>query len=45
MPEHLLGNFIEIVKENGTIFAGHIHQHKEMTTKKRKFIFVGSPYQ
>lgn len=44
-PEQFLGNFIELVKENGTIFAGHIHQHKEMTTKNRKFIFIGSPYQ
>jgi hypothetical protein len=39
------GNFIELVKENGTIFAGHIHQHKEMRIKNRNFIFVGCPYQ
>lgn len=44
-PEDLLGSFIELAKPKGTIFAGHIHQHKEMTAKGRKFIFVGSPYQ
>ena len=44
-PEQYLGSFIEIAKENGTIFAGHIHQHKEMTIKNRKFIFIGSPYE
>lgn len=44
-PEELLGSFIELVKRDGTIFAGHIHQHKEMTVKGRKFIFVGSPYE
>ena len=37
--------FIELVKPNGTIFAGHIHQHKEFRTKGRNFIFVGCPYQ
>lgn len=41
----LVGNFVELAKENGVIFAGHIHQHKEFNTKNRKFIFVGSPYQ
>lgn len=44
-PEDLLGSFIELAKPKGTIFAGHIHQHKEMTVKGRKLIFVGSPYQ
>lgn len=44
-PEEFLGSFIELVKRDGTIFAGHIHQHKEMTVKGRKFIFVGSPYE
>ncbi len=44
-PEDLLGSFIELAKAKGTIFAGHIHQHKEMTVKGRKFIFVGSPYE
>ena len=44
-PEELLGSFIDLVKRDGTIFAGHIHQHKEMTVKGRKFIFVGSPYE
>lgn len=40
-----IGDFVELAKLNGTIFAGHIHQHKEMTSKGRKFIFIGSPYQ
>lgn len=43
----LLGSFIELAKpETGVIFAGHIHQHKEMIAKEgRKFIFIGSPYE
>ena len=40
-----LGSFIELAKKNGTVFAGHIHQHKEMKVRGRNFIFVGSPYQ
>lgn len=40
-----LGSFIDLAKQNGTVFAGHIHQHKEMKVKGRNFIFVGSPYQ
>ena len=44
-PEDFLGSFIELAKKKGTIFAGHIHQHKEMAVKGRKFIFVGSPYE
>ena len=40
-----LGNFIDFAKKPGTIFAGHIHQHKEMLAKGRNFIFIGSPYQ
>ena len=43
--EDNLGSFIELAKNDGTIFAGHIHQHKEMVAKGRKFIFVGSPYE
>ena len=41
----LVGDFVELCKESGTIFAGHIHTHKEFKAKKRNFIFVGSPYQ
>lgn len=41
----LVGDFVKLAKENGTIFAGHIHQHKEFRTKGRNFVFVGSPYQ
>lgn len=41
----LIGDWIEIVKENGTIFSGHIHNRKEFISKNRRFIFVGSPYQ
>ena len=44
-PDKHLGSFIELVDKNGTIFAGHIHQHKEMVARGRKFIFVGTPYQ
>ena len=40
-----LGSFIDLAKPSGTVFAGHIHQHKEMKAKGRNFIFVGSPYQ
>lgn len=41
----LVGDFVEIVKRNGIIFAGHIHTRKEFIAKGRKFIFIGSPYQ
>lgn len=44
-PEELLGNFIDLAKRGGTVFAGHIHQHKEMVVRGRNFIFVGSPYE
>lgn len=44
-PDEHLGSFIDLVKPDGTIFAGHIHQHKEMVARGRNFIFVGSPYQ
>lgn len=44
-PEDFLGSFIELAKKKGTIFAGHIHQHKEMVVRGRNFIFVGSPYE
>ena len=41
----LVGNFVELAKKNGVVYAGHIHQHKEFLSKGREFIFVGSPYQ
>lgn len=41
----LVGNFVDIVKNNGVIFSGHIHQHKEFLSKGRKFILIGDPYQ
>jgi DNA repair exonuclease SbcCD nuclease subunit len=41
----LIGDWVEVVKPKGLIFAGHIHNHKELYTKNRKFIFIGSPYQ
>ena len=41
----LVGDFVELAKKSGTVFAGHIHKHKEFMSKGRKFIFVGSPYQ
>lgn len=41
----VIGSFVELVKEGGFIYAGHIHSHKEFVSKMRNFIFVGSPYQ
>lgn len=41
----LIGDWIEVVKPGGSIFAGHIHNHRELYAKSRRFIFVGSPYQ
>ena len=41
----LIGNFVDLVKRGGRIYAGHIHKHREMTVKGRWFSFVGSPYQ
>ena len=38
-------NFVDLAAADGIVFAGHIHQHKEMVIKGRKFIFVGSPCQ
>lgn len=43
--EQYLGEFIEYAKKGGTIFAGHIHLHKEFQTKNRTFCFIGSPYE
>lgn len=40
-----VGNFVDLAKINGTVYAGHIHQHKEFISKKRNFVFIGSPYQ
>lgn len=42
---NLIGDFVEVVREGGVIYAGHIHNHKEFYTRGRRFIFVGSPYQ
>ena len=41
----LVGSFVDLAKPMGTVFAGHIHTRKEFISKKRLFIFVGSPYQ
>lgn len=43
--DDLIGDFIELVREGGFIYAGHIHGHKEFVAKHRNFIFIGSPYQ
>lgn len=40
----MVGSFVEAVKHNGYIFAGHIHKRKEFITKNRNFIFIGAPY-
>lgn len=45
VAEQCLGNIIDLVEKDGIVFAGHIHQHKEMSIKGRKFIFVGTPYE
>lgn len=41
----LIGSFVNLVKQGGTIYAGHIHNRKEFVSRGRRFIFVGSPYQ
>ena len=41
----LVGNFVDLAKPTGIVFAGHLHTRKEFISKKRLFIFVGSPYQ
>lgn len=41
----LLGEFVDVVKDGGIIYAGHIHTHKESIVRRKKFIFVGAPYQ
>ena len=41
----LIGDWINVVKEGGTIFAGHVHNRHEFVANRRKFIFIGSPYQ
>lgn len=40
-----IGEFVMKAKPGGTVLAGHIHTRKEFTVKRRKFVFVGSPYQ
>lgn len=42
---NLVGDFVEYAKQFGTVYAGHIHEHKEFVAKCREFVFVGSPYQ
>ena len=41
----LIGNFVDLVKKGGVVYAGHIHNHKELTVRGRKFVFVGSPFE
>ena len=41
----LIGSFVDLVKRDGYIYAGHIHTHKEFKARGRNFIFVGSPYE
>ena len=38
-----VGNFIDLAKPGGIVLAGHIHKNREMVSKRRKFIFIGSP--
>ena len=44
-PQKEVANIVDIVKQNGSIFSGHIHTRKEMTVSGRNLVFVGSPYQ
>lgn len=41
----MVGNFVEVVKPGGCLYAGHIHMHKEFVSRGRDFVFVGSPYE
>ena len=41
----MLGEWVDLVKAGGTIFSGHIHGRREFYAKRRKVVFVGSPYQ
>lgn len=43
--DDLVGDFVEYAKPYGVIYAGHIHSHKEFVSRKREFVFIGSPYQ
>ena len=36
---------VELAKEGGTVYSGHIHLRKEFIAKSRKIIFIGSPYE
>jgi len=40
-----VGSFVELAKPGGTVYAGHIHQHKTFMSKGREFTFIGSPYE
>lgn len=39
-----IGNFVNLAKPTGVVFAGHIHTNDETIVKGRTFIFIGSPY-
>lgn len=41
----LIGNFVDLVRKGGTVYAGHIHTRKEFSVRDRDFVFIGSPYQ
>lgn len=41
----MIGSFVDLVKKDGVIYAGHIHRHKEFIAHGRRFTFIGSPYQ
>lgn len=41
----MLGDWVDLVKPGGTIFSGHIHGRREFYAKRRKVVFIGSPYQ
>jgi len=45
ISDGMVGSFVELAKPGGTVYAGHIHQHREFMSRGRKFIFIGSPYQ
>lgn len=41
----MIGSFTDKVRKGGSIYAGHIHSHKEFCVRGRNFAFIGSPYQ
>jgi len=43
--ENFPKNAVDLVKEGGIVYSGHIHLRKEFIAKSRQIIFIGSPYE